>query len=118
MTTRGNALLLLAAIILALAPAGLPPYAMTLLTEALILGLFAMSLDLMIGYTRLLSFGHAAAYGFGAYASGWLLLHTQLPMLLAVPLAALLTGLVAIGLPSVCTPPTGVSFSRLSLSLP
>ncbi len=34
-------------------PLGLPPYAMTLLTEALILGLFAMSLDLMVGYTRL-----------------------------------------------------------------
>ena len=43
---------------------------MTLLTEALILGLFAMSLDLMVGYTRLVSFGHAAAYGFGAYACG------------------------------------------------
>ena len=52
-----------------LAPLGLPPFAMTLLTEAVILGLFAMSLDLMFGYTRLVSFGHAAAYGFGAYAS-------------------------------------------------
>ena len=55
---------------------GLPPFAMTLLTEALILGLFAMSLDLMVGYTRLVSFGHAAAYGLGAYASGYLLLNT------------------------------------------
>ena len=64
---------------LALAPAGLPPYAMTLLTEALILGLFAMSLDLMVGYTRLLSFGHAAAYGLGAYTCGNLLLHTDHP---------------------------------------
>ena len=49
---------------------------MTLLTEAVILGLFAMSLDLMFGYTRLVSFGHAAAYGLGAYACGWMLLHT------------------------------------------
>ena len=37
---------------LVLAPLGLPPFAMTLLTEAVILGLFAMSLDLMFGYTR------------------------------------------------------------------
>ena len=66
------------------APLGLPPFAMTLLTEALILGLFAMSLDLMVGYTRLISFGHAAAYGFGAYASGYLLLHTDMPMPFAV----------------------------------
>src|SRR5580693_6437084 len=89
---------------------------MTLLTEALILGLFAMSLDLMVGYTRLFSFGHAAAFGFGAYASGWLLLHTQLPMLCAVPLAALLAGIVAIGVAWVCTQATGVSFSMLTLA--
>src|SRR5665213_4304889 len=108
--------IILAAAVLALAPFGLPLYAMTLLTEALILGLFAMSLDLMIGYTRLISFGHAAAYGLGAYASGWLLLHTQLPLLFAVPLAALLAGLVAIGVGWVCTQATGVSFSMLTLA--
>ena len=61
---------------------------MTLLTEALIMGLFAMSLDLMVGYTRLFSFGHAAAYGLGAYAAGNLLLHTGMPMIFAVLLAA------------------------------
>ena len=72
------------AIVLAVAPFGLPLFAMTLLTEALILGLLAMSLDLMVGYTRLISFGHAAAYGLGAYASGYLLLHTSLPLPFAV----------------------------------
>ena len=101
---------------LALAPLVFPPYAMTLVTEALILGLFAMSLDLMIGYTRLISFGHAAAYGFGAYACGWLLLHTALPMLLAIPLAAVLAGVVAIGVAWACTQATGVSFSMLTLA--
>jgi len=66
-----------AGVALALLPLVLPLYAMTLATEALILGLFAMSLDLMVGYTRLISFGHAAAYGLGAYSCGWLLLHTR-----------------------------------------
>src|SRR5690348_2500284 len=89
---------------------------MTLLTEALILGLFAMSLDLMVGYTRLVSFGHAAAYGFGAYACGWLLLHTSLPMLAAIPLAALLAGALAIVIAWVCTQASGVSFSMLTLA--
>jgi len=89
---------------------------MTLLTEALILGLFAMSLDLMVGYTRLISFGHAAAYGFGAYACGWLLLHTSLPMLAAIPLAALLAGVLGIGIAWVCTQASGVSFSMLTLA--
>lgn len=93
-----------------------PTYGMTLLTEALILGIFAMSLDLMVGYTRLVSFGHAAAYGFGAYACGWLLLHTSLPMLVAIPLAALMAGIVAIGVAWVCTQATGISFSMLTLA--
>ena len=102
--------------LLALAPLGLPPYAMTLLTEALILGLFAMSLDLMVGYTRLLSFGHAAAYGLGAYACGNLLIHTSLPMVFAVLLAGLFSGVVAIGVAWVCTLASGVSFSMLTLA--
>ncbi len=103
-------------LVLAAAPLGLPPFAMTLLTEALILGLFAMSLDLMFGYTRLVSFGHAAAYGLGAYASGWMLLHTDMPLLFVVFGAALLTGVVAIGVGWICTLATGVSFSMLTLA--
>jgi branched-chain amino acid transport system permease protein len=98
------------------APLGLPAFAMTLLTELVILGLFAMSLDLMVGYTRLVSFGHVAAYGLGAYASGYLLLNTSLPLPYAVLLAALLTGFIAIGVGWVCTLATGVSFSMLTLA--
>jgi branched-chain amino acid transport system permease protein len=109
-------LYILAAAVLAAAPFALPPFAMTLLTEALILGLLAMSLDLMVGYTRLISFGHAAAYGLGAYASGDLLLHTGLPLPFAVLVAALLAGVVAIGVAWVCTLATGVSFSMLTLA--
>ena len=107
---------LLAGVVLAAAPLALPPYAMTLLTEALILGLLAMSLDLMVGYTRLISFGHAAAYGLGAYACGYLLLHTGLPLPFAVLAAALLAGVVAIGVAWVCTLATGVAFSMLTLA--
>jgi branched-chain amino acid transport system permease protein len=109
-------LYLLVAVVLAAAPFGLPLFAMTLLTEALILGLLAMSLDLMVGYTRLVSFGHAAAYGLGAYASGYLLLHTSLSLSLAVLAASLLAGVVAIGVAWVCTLAKGVSFSMLTLA--
>ena len=105
-----------AAALLTLAPFGLPPYAMTLLTEALILGLFAMSLDLMVGYARLISFGHAAAYGFGAYACGNFMLHTSIPLPCAVLLSGLLGGIVAIGVGWICTQATGVSFSMLTLA--
>jgi len=38
--------------------------------DALLFGAIAMSLDLLMGYTGLVSFGHAAFFGLGAYASG------------------------------------------------
>ena len=101
---------------LAAAPFGLPTFVMTLLIEALILGLLAMSLDLMVGYTRLISFGHAAAYGLGAYSSGWLLLNTEIPLVFAVFIAAALTGVVAIAAAWVFTLATGVSFAMLTLA--
>jgi len=41
-----------------------------ILTEIAILGLFALSLDLILGYAGIVSLGHAAFFGFGAYAAG------------------------------------------------
>jgi branched-chain amino acid transport system permease protein len=113
---KGWVVLLAVAVVLAAAPLGLPLFMMTLLTEALILGLMAMSLDLMVGYTRLVSFGHAAAYGLGAYCSGWLLLNSDLPVLFTVFMAALFTGVVAIAAGWVFTLATGVSFAMLTLA--
>ena len=109
--------LVVAALVLALLPLGLPLFAMTLAIEALILGLFAMSLDLMVGYTRLFSFGHAAAYGLGAYTAGNLLLHTNVPVVFAVLLAGAFSFIVAIGVGWVCTLATGISFSMLTLAI-
>ena len=43
-----------------------------ILTEVAILGLFALSLDLILGYARILSLGHAAFFGLGAYTAGLL----------------------------------------------
>jgi branched-chain amino acid transport system permease protein len=102
--------------LLVAAPFGLPTFAMTLLTELVILGLFAMSLDLMVGYTRLVSFGHVAAYGVGAYASGYILLNSAVPLPFVVILATLMTAVLGIGVGWVCTLATGVSFSMLTLA--
>ena len=57
-----------------------------ILAEIAILGLFALSLDLILGYAGILSLGHAAFFGVGAYAAGLLAKHG----LVAEPLAALL----------------------------
>ncbi|HVX98368.1 MAG TPA: branched-chain amino acid ABC transporter permease [Pseudorhodoplanes sp.] len=43
-----------------------------ILTEIAILGLFALSLDLILGYAGIISLGHAAFFGFGAYVAGLL----------------------------------------------
>ena len=45
----------------------LPSYPLTLLTQALVSAIFAMSLDLLLGYTGLPSMGHAAYFGVAAY---------------------------------------------------
>ena len=44
----------------AVLPLVVPQHSLTILVEALIFGLFAMSLDLLVGFCRLYSFGHAA----------------------------------------------------------
>ena len=48
-------------------------YYLLLAFDALLFGAVAMSLDLLIGYTGLVSFGHAAFFGLGAYAAAVLL---------------------------------------------
>jgi branched-chain amino acid transport system permease protein len=56
--------------IAAVMPVWLPEYVVYLLTELVIWGLLAISLDLLIGYTGLPSFGHAVFFGVPAYAFG------------------------------------------------
>ncbi|HEV8141443.1 MAG TPA: branched-chain amino acid ABC transporter permease, partial [Methylomirabilota bacterium] len=53
----------------------LPSYPLTLLTQAVIVAILAMSLDVLLGYTGLASLGHAAYFGVAAYAVG--ILSTQ-----------------------------------------
>jgi branched-chain amino acid transport system permease protein len=105
-----------AAALCALLPFILPQYTLTITVEALIFGLFAMSLDLMVGYCRLYSFGHAAAYGLGAYSCAMLLTHLHLPLPVGILLAVAITVLIAVPIAWVCTRSTGVSFAMLTLA--
>jgi branched-chain amino acid transport system permease protein len=59
----------------ALATIWLLPGRHLILTETAIWGLFALSLDLILGYAGILSLGHAAFFGVGAYAAGLLAKH-------------------------------------------
>lgn len=56
--------------LLVLAAAFVFPYNLPLITQILIMGLFAVSLDLALGYAGILTVGHAAFFGLGAYGAG------------------------------------------------
>jgi branched-chain amino acid transport system permease protein len=82
------------AVILALlivAPLGLPEFWRRFLTEILIWGLLAMSSDILIGYTGMVSFGHSAFFGLGMYGAAAALLIVRPPSLWL----AILCGLAA-----------------------
>jgi ABC-type branched-subunit amino acid transport system permease subunit len=57
---------LAAVALLAALPWLLARHQLSILTELLVFGIFAMSLDLLMGYTGMVSFGHAAYFGLGA----------------------------------------------------
>ncbi len=87
-------------VLLIAAPLVLPEFWRRFLTEILIWGLLAMSSDLLIGYTGLVSFGHSAFFGLGMYGAAAALLTLRPPSLwLAIVYglvaAALVAGFVA-----------------------
>src|SRR6201746_1049523 len=78
--------------ILALSCAFLFPSRYLIMTDIVRLALFALSLDLILGYAGIVSLGHAAFFGVGAYCAGLLALHG----IMTEPVIALVAaGLVA-----------------------
>ena len=63
-------ILVVMAVIIGFIPRLLPSYYVSLLTQVLIFSLFALSLDLVLGYTGLPSLGHAAFFGVAGYFAG------------------------------------------------
>ena len=81
--------------ILLVLPALLSSYYVELVTQMVIYALFAMSLDLLIGYTGLASLGHAAYFGVAAYATGLLALRLGWNVWLALPASLVVAALTA-----------------------
>ena len=80
---------------LAALPYVLSTYYLGLVVEMMIFALFAMSLDLLIGYTGMASLGHAAYFGVAAYATGLLALKLNWNVWLALPAGLLVAALTA-----------------------
>ncbi len=106
-----------AAVLLALAyPFVVRSYVLSLGVEVLIFAIFAMSLDLLLGYTGLPSFGHAAFFGVGAYILAYTAQGLSSNLLVTLPLVVLGTALGAfvIGFSALRT--TGLYFLMITLA--
>jgi ABC-type branched-subunit amino acid transport system permease subunit len=90
-------------------------YYLLLAFDALLFGAIAMSLDLLMGYTGLVSFGHAAFYGLGAYATAILLERGVLSLWACVPFAILVVGVYAVVVTYFATARRGIYFALLTL---
>lgn len=66
--------------LIALAETGHAKFWQGMVIQMLILGVFAMSYDLLLGYTGIISFGHAMFYGTGGYVLGLLIKHARWPL--------------------------------------
>ena len=106
-----------ALLVLAVPFLGASPFFITLLTEALIFGIWAMSLDLLVGYTGLVSFGHAASFGFATYAAGIFAMNVSADFFLSTAVAIIAAAAVAFLTGLVVTRLSGIAFAILTLCI-
>src|SRR5262249_27010868 len=107
------------------------PFYIRLFTRIMIMALAALSLDLILGYGGMVSFGHAAFIGIGAYVTGILAYHAENaePLLtwpftipgsenayLVWPLAVLAAALAALVIGAVSLRTSGISFIMITLA--
>lgn len=85
-----------AVLLLSTAPLFVDGYILSLFIQMSYLGIAALGLNILVGYTGQISLGHGAFFGFGAFASAWLNMSMQIPVFLCIPLAGFLT--MAVGM--------------------
>jgi branched-chain amino acid transport system permease protein len=100
---------------LALFPLVAGNYPVKLLQEILIWGIFAMSLDLLMGYAGMVSFGHSAFFGIGGYVAALALARSP-GLVSALVLPALAAGLIALVIGFFSIRVSGVYFIMLTLA--
>src|SRR5439155_3912621 len=105
-------------LVLALLPLYIGLYQTQLLTYGLIAAIAALGFNLLLGYTGLLSFGHSAFFGIGAYSVAFLLrdagIHSmELYILIGLPIAAIASALLGY----ICVRHTRIFFGILTLAL-
>ena len=109
--------IIVAFIVLLILPPLLPSYWLTILTQMLIFGVLAMSLDILMGYTGVTSFGHAAYFGTGAYMVAILSTRYGVGLLGCVSAALLAALVVALIFGLLLAHASGVYFLLITLAL-
>jgi branched-chain amino acid transport system permease protein len=99
----------------------LPPfvgtYTQSIITKVIIFALFAMSLDIVMGYTGLISFGHAAFFGLGGYIVGIVTVHYGVTSFwIVLPLTLVLSALLAAGIGYLSLRVAGIYFLLVTMA--
>ncbi len=105
------------ALALALLPAFAEKYYIQLFTKMMIMAIFAMSLDLLVGYTGLVSLGHAAFFGLAGYSLAFAAPQYEAANLwLSLPLAMAGSGLLALVIGALVLRTSGIYFIMVTLA--
>ena len=104
------------AILLVIYPLVLPRFYSALATEILIMGLYALSFNLMFGYAGMLSFGQAVFFGVGAYITALVLKHIAVSLTLAMLSCFVFTLLTSVLIGYVCVRFTKTYFIMLTVA--
>jgi branched-chain amino acid transport system permease protein len=120
-TVLSRRLLLSAAVILALLvilPSALDPYQTILLSYGLIFAIAALGFNLLLGYTGLLSFGHSAYFGMGAYAVAFIVKYLKITSMEVFLIGGVLaSAAIAALFGFLCVRYTRIFFGILTLAL-
>jgi branched-chain amino acid transport system permease protein len=92
------------------------PFYISFATRLLIFALLATSLNLVLGFGGMVSFGHAAFFGIGAYTVGVLMLFGIDPAFVSWPAAVLISGLAALIIGAISLRTRGVYFIMITLA--
>ncbi|MFL5095851.1 MAG: branched-chain amino acid ABC transporter permease [Xanthobacteraceae bacterium] len=101
-TAMGRYVAIASIILLSGAPLVLSQYWLSILIQIGYLGIAALGLNILVGFTGQISIGHAAFFGLGAFTSAYLSSKLPIPVFLSIPLAAVVTAAVGLifGLPA------------------
>ncbi len=113
----GTAMLLLCLLALLFLPLFAEKYYIQLFTKIMIMAIFAMSLDLLVGFTGLVSLGHAAFFGVAGYVLAFAAPQYQAANLwLSLPLAMACSGLLALVIGALVLRTSGIYFIMVTLA--